>query len=90
MKPQSVEVCRSEREHHDVIEPVEPVKDRIACGRCFKGYFQDGRAAHLGLARCHGHSDNVGGKRRWSPCRYLVRCLGMSVKEWKEHRVFYS
>jgi len=51
-------------------------------GRCFKGRFKDDTAAMLGLKRCHGGTKI--GNVLWKPCRYLERCLGMSVKKWKK------
>lgn len=53
--------------------------------RCPKGYFIDNKAARLGLKRCHGGTlvGHTYGVVPWGRCRYLVRCLGMSVRKWK-------
>jgi hypothetical protein len=50
--------------------------------RCLKGRFTDDSAARLGLKRCHGGPVVNGIK--WLPCRYLERCLGMSLKKWQK------
>jgi hypothetical protein len=50
--------------------------------RCYKGRFLDNNSARLGLKRCHGGPVVDGIK--WLPCRYLERCLGMSLKKWLE------
>ena len=57
--------------------------------RCFKGYFQDASAAYnQPMRRCWGGMENMRTDGRpWGRCRYLERCLGMSVKKWlKKHK----
>jgi len=45
--------------------------------RCFKGRFLDNSPAKLGMGQCHGGPVVEGVK--WKPCKYLERCLGMTV-----------
>lgn len=53
-------------------------------GRCFKNKFPDNRSAMLGLGRCHGLPGVKICRVIWSPCRFLEKCLGMSVEEWEK------